>query len=295
MTPERPSYEGLTSPIDPAKTVGGQAVIEGVMMRAPGAWSVTVRKPDDTIVAQRHVLGRLADRNRAARIPFVRGIVVLWESLSLGFRALSWSAEMAAGDEEEPLSKTQIKEDSSRDPERDRQPDATMELTTRAVPEAYSAFMRTGWSERELDVPIHPVAQMGGGTPERLVEQFPGERLVIPAGGFKVRANDTDYRFRAETAQHLSVATATSDAVLVMEDSEAVLYAQREQLAGHRRVLAGTASTASLWAGRRPTLNEISSSLGVETRHIDDLSSRLSGRRRPVLPGRLPRGSPGLR
>ena len=108
MTPERPNYEGLTSPIDPAKTVGGQAVIEGVMMRAPGAWSVTVRKPDDTIVAQRHVLGRLADRNRAARIPFVRGIVVLWESLSLGFRALSWSAEMAAGEEEQPLSKTQI-------------------------------------------------------------------------------------------------------------------------------------------------------------------------------------------
>ena len=77
-------------------------------MRAPGAWSVAVRKPDDTIVAQRHVLGRLADRNRAARIPFVRGIVVLWESLSLGFRALSWSAEQAAGEEEEPLSKTQI-------------------------------------------------------------------------------------------------------------------------------------------------------------------------------------------
>ena len=78
------------------------------MTRAPGAWSVAVRKPEGHIVARRHVLGRLADRNRAARIPFVRGIVVLWESLSLGFRALSWSAEMAAGDEEEPLTKSQI-------------------------------------------------------------------------------------------------------------------------------------------------------------------------------------------
>ena len=94
--------------LDPAKTVGGQAVLEGVMMRAAGAWSVAVRKPEGHIVARRHVLGRLADRNRAARIPFVRGIVVLWESLSLGFRALSWSAEMAAGDEEEPLTKSQI-------------------------------------------------------------------------------------------------------------------------------------------------------------------------------------------
>ncbi len=78
------------------------------MLRAPGAWAVAVRRPDQTIVARRDILGRLADRNRAARIPLVRGVVVLWESLSLGFRALSWSAEMATGEEEEPLSKAQI-------------------------------------------------------------------------------------------------------------------------------------------------------------------------------------------
>ncbi len=94
--------------VDPSKTVGGQAVIEGVMMRAPGAWSVAVRLPDDSIVARRDELGRLADRNRGARIPIVRGVLVLWESLSLGFRALSWSAEKASGEEEEPLTKTQI-------------------------------------------------------------------------------------------------------------------------------------------------------------------------------------------
>ncbi len=94
--------------VDPAKTVGGQAVIEGVMMRAPGAWSVAVRLADDSIVARRDALGRLSDRNRAARIPLLRGVLVLWESLSLGFRALSWSAEKAAGEEEEPLTKTQI-------------------------------------------------------------------------------------------------------------------------------------------------------------------------------------------
>lgn len=78
------------------------------MMRAPGAWSVAVRQPDQAIVARREVLGRLAERNKAARIPFVRGIVVLWESLSLGVRALSWSAEKAAGEEEEPLTRAQI-------------------------------------------------------------------------------------------------------------------------------------------------------------------------------------------
>jgi uncharacterized protein YqhQ len=108
LTQSEPAAPRLSGSIDPAKTVGGQAVIEGVMMRAPGAWSVAVRQPDQTIVARRDVLGRLAERNRAARIPLIRGIVVLWESLSLGFRALSWSAEKASGDEEEPLTRAQI-------------------------------------------------------------------------------------------------------------------------------------------------------------------------------------------
>jgi uncharacterized protein YqhQ len=98
----------LSGHIDPAKTVGGQAVIEGVMMRAPAAWSVAVRQPDDSITARRDDLARLSERNQAARIPLVRGILVLWESLKLGFQALSWSAEQATGDEEKPLTKAQI-------------------------------------------------------------------------------------------------------------------------------------------------------------------------------------------
>ncbi len=106
MTSERPDYRAVN--VDPAKTVGGQAVIEGVMMRAPGAWSVAVRQPDQSITARRDSLARLSERNRAARIPLVRGVLVLWESLSLGFRALSWSAEKAGGEEEEPLTKAQI-------------------------------------------------------------------------------------------------------------------------------------------------------------------------------------------
>jgi uncharacterized protein YqhQ len=94
--------------IDPAKTVGGQAVIEGVMMRAPTAWSVAVRQPDERIVARRSELPRLSSRSTLARVPFVRGILVLAESLSLGFRALSWSAQKASGEEEEPLSRWEI-------------------------------------------------------------------------------------------------------------------------------------------------------------------------------------------
>jgi uncharacterized protein YqhQ len=78
------------------------------MMRAPGAWAVAVRQPDDTITARRDELPRLSERVSAARVPFLRGILVLWESLSLGFRSLSWSAEKATGEEEKPLTSWQI-------------------------------------------------------------------------------------------------------------------------------------------------------------------------------------------
>lgn len=77
-------------------------------MRAPGAWSVAVRQPDGGITARRSELGRLSERNRWARVPFVRGIFVLVESLTLGFKALSWSAQVATEEEEKPLSKAQI-------------------------------------------------------------------------------------------------------------------------------------------------------------------------------------------
>ena len=88
-------------------TVGGQAVIEGVMMRAPGGWAVAVRRPDGQIEAKRNELPALTTRSRAARTPFVRGILVLAESLTLGFRALSWSAEKSA-DEGESIRRGEV-------------------------------------------------------------------------------------------------------------------------------------------------------------------------------------------
>jgi uncharacterized protein YqhQ len=91
----------------PGATVGGQAVIEGVMMRAPDAWAVAVRRPDGVIEAKRNDLPALTTRNRWARVPFIRGIFVLAESLSLGFRALSWSAQRA-GDEDEEIGRREI-------------------------------------------------------------------------------------------------------------------------------------------------------------------------------------------
>ncbi|MEX2279350.1 MAG: DUF1385 domain-containing protein [Acidimicrobiia bacterium] len=94
--------------IDPSQSVGGQAVLEGVMMRAPKAWAVAVRRPDGEIEAQRHELPKLSSRSKWAKVPFVRGMLVLGESLTLGFRALSWSAQKSVGEDEKELSRIEI-------------------------------------------------------------------------------------------------------------------------------------------------------------------------------------------
>ncbi len=91
----------------PGASVGGQAVIEGVMMRAPDAWAVAARRPDGIIEAKRNELPALSGRNKLARVPLMRGMFVLIESLSLGFRALSWSAEKA-GEEEDEIGRREI-------------------------------------------------------------------------------------------------------------------------------------------------------------------------------------------
>jgi Xaa-Pro aminopeptidase len=105
---------------------------------------------------------------------------------------------------------------------------------------------------------------------------FPGERLVLPAGTFKVRSYDTDYRFRPDTAHTYFSGNQTSDAVLVIEDSDAVLYARpsssRDTDEFFRDRMYG-----ELWVGRRPSLKEISDSLGLEVRHIDELAPALGG------------------
>jgi Xaa-Pro aminopeptidase len=136
--------------------------------------------------------------------------------------------------------------------------------------------MRTGWGERAPDVPMHPVATWAAARRTRLAEAFPGERLVIPAGTFKVRANDTDYRFRPDTAHtHLS-GNQTSDAVLVLEDGESTLYA-RPRSGRDTDEFFRDRQYGELWVGRRPSLEEISTALDLPTRHIDELSGRLTG------------------
>ncbi|MEW6725933.1 MAG: DUF1385 domain-containing protein [Bacillota bacterium] len=87
---------------------GGQAVIEGVMMRGPLTWSVAVRTPDRSIVVEQRKVSSITERFPFLKWPFIRGTVVLFDSLVLGLEALSFSASKAVGEEEKPLTKWEI-------------------------------------------------------------------------------------------------------------------------------------------------------------------------------------------
>ncbi|CAN5771290.1 DUF1385 domain-containing protein [soil metagenome] len=83
------------APSQAPPSIGGQAVLEGVMMRGPASWSVACRKPDSTVAVEVHELPAFAERHRWARRPLARGCVVLGESLVIGMRALKISARYA--------------------------------------------------------------------------------------------------------------------------------------------------------------------------------------------------------
>lgn len=85
----------------PAFSYGGQAVIEGVMMRGQYVAAVAVRNPSGGIVIKEVPLRAALYRGRAARLPFVRGLVLLWDALVLGTSALMWSADVALEEEED--------------------------------------------------------------------------------------------------------------------------------------------------------------------------------------------------
>lgn len=145
-----------------------------------------------------------------------------------------------------------------------------------AVPEAYAAFMRTGWDERDDAVQRHAVADPAAGRRTRLAEAFPGERLVLPGGGYKVRAYDTDYRFRADTAHAYFSGNQTSDATLVIEpDGSAVLYA-RPRSGRDSDEFFRDRQYGALWAGKRPSAAELEAALGLPVRHSDDLAADLA-------------------
>ena len=75
--------------------VGGQAVIEGVMMRAPHSYCVAVRKPNGEIVTEEHPLEKVSERYPIFKLPVLRGLGTLGQAMTLGYKALKFSANAA--------------------------------------------------------------------------------------------------------------------------------------------------------------------------------------------------------
>ncbi len=91
----------MARPMGPAQVYyGGQAILEGVMIRGPQHMAVAVRHPKGHIVTHVEELGGLYTGS-LRRVPLLRGVIVLWETLALGMRALSFSSRIAIEGEED--------------------------------------------------------------------------------------------------------------------------------------------------------------------------------------------------
>jgi Xaa-Pro aminopeptidase len=147
------------------------------------------------------------------------------------------------------------------------------------------AFMREGWADGHDQVQRLEVADIAARRRARLAERFASERLVIPAGGLKVRANDTDYRFRGDTAHVYLTGNQSSDAVLLIDDGDATLFF-RPRHAKTDDAFWRDGRYGEAWAGRRRSLEEAEEIFGIRCRHLYDLPDVL----RDLGPARVHRG-----
>jgi Xaa-Pro aminopeptidase len=153
----------------------------------------------------------------------------------------------------------------------------------RPTTDEFRTFVASGWTPRDETVtPRADAADWAARRREVLSAAFPGDRLVVPAGGLKVRSNDCDYVFRPHSAfAHLTGlgSDREPDAVLVLEPREgghdSVLYFR--PLAGRdTEEFFGDARYGEFWVGARPTLADIESELGLTARHIDELADAVA-------------------
>ena len=152
-----------------------------------------------------------------------------------------------------------------------------------APSDRFADFMRSGWAPSDYD-DLQPleVVTYAYARREALSAAFAGVRLVLPAGGEKVRSNDANYQFRPHSAfayySGVQGADATADAVLVMEPTTdghlSYLYIRprstRDTDAFYRDYQYG-----ELWVGRRYTLTEAKARYQIDTREVNDLEALL--------------------
>ena len=156
------------------------------------------------------------------------------------------------------------------------------ERTNRQIPfsEPFKQFICEDWAPYPAEPPQPlPATAWTAARRTAIAQQFPGERLIIPAGAFKVRSNDTDYRYRAHSAfAHLSGlgADREPDAVLIIEpDQGATLYFKPRAPRTDSEFYAD-ARYGEMWVGQRESPEEMAALTGLNVQPIDGLYAALA-------------------
>ncbi len=164
-------------------------------------------------------------------------------------------------------------------------PTSEQQLPNRQNPfsQAFRDFIPQGWAPYPTELPDPlPASAAASAHREALAEAFPGERLVIPAGGLRVRSNDTDYRFRPHTAFAWLTGLGTDrepDAVLVLEPTdaghEATLYFTPRAPRTDREFYADS-RYGEMWVGQRESLEEMRALTGIDCAPVSELDHALA-------------------
>jgi Xaa-Pro aminopeptidase len=161
--------------------------------------------------------------------------------------------------------------------------DKPKRIHDQAPSELFSNFMKSGWAPSNLEnlAPLE-VVTYAYSRRQVLSSAFKGIRLVLPAGGYKVRANDTDYNYRPHSAfvyySGVQGSDATADAILVLEpsgDSHLTYLYMNPRSTRDTDAFYRDAKYGELWVGRRFTLEEAKACYQIDTKHLDDLTQLL--------------------
>ncbi|MGN7800708.1 aminopeptidase P family protein [Leifsonia sp. 22587] len=164
----------------------------------------------------------------------------------------------------------------------DQAPRATQNRSTTPGSDAFREYIGSGWADRPEVVPdARRQAAYAAARRARISEQFPGKRLIIPAGRLKQRSNDTDFPFRAHSAfAHLTGWGSDSEpgSVLVLEPTasghDATLYF-RERAGRDSDEFYANPEIGEFWIGPRPSLAQVAGDLNLPTRGIAELQTVL--------------------
>ncbi len=147
-----------------------------------------------------------------------------------------------------------------------------------ALPRPFVEYMTTGWGPRVLEEPAHPAAAFTPARRAAVHARFPDTTIVVPTGGLKVRANDTDFRFRPGSDFFWLTACDDVDAVVVLhpddDDRDATLYVEERRDATSHEFFSN-ARYGEAWVGPRRGLDDAERRWGIETKPMDQLDKDL--------------------